>query len=850
MHRLNRSPVPVAIATRSLLALALLLAGLPDAAAQRPRAYESLPWVRTGGPPGGMGYDIRYNYGDYNLWYVTDAYTGLHVSTDRGHSWTASNAGITARKLVDAIPIFCVTADHHNPNIIWVGSEQTGQLFRSSDRGATWQSRSNGVDQQLLPLTFRGITIHPHSSDTLYAMGEIASVAWAQDHSHHIGIELDMTQGIVYKSTDAGAHWVQIWRGDNLARYCWIDPRQPQVMLVSTGIFDREAANTDTAQGFAGGVGILKTTDGGTTWRALNESNGLEDLFLGSLFMNPANPDLLLAAGGQNNWSFYHGRTNAGIFRSTDAGETWSRVLSGEIFTVVEYSVSHPNIAYAASSRAFYRSEDSGATWQRFSRPNNTWGPPGVIAGFPIDLQCDPENPRRVFVNNYLGGNYVTVDGGETWEDASKGYTGEFVRDIAIAPGQPAFAYVGCRTGVFRTESAGDHWIGLANPPQEMSAKFNEIVATIIHPGEPSYVLAVSGENGHVLMSRNRGESWEMTQHEGEISKIQFAPSNPARLYGFNTPEVALASLAAGNPFDRSPNFGFYASDDTGKSWAQREGDHVKKGMLISSMAVHPANDQTVYIFSPDSGMLRTTDGGVHWTHMGRVDSPLTAISIAIDPADPDRMLSGWALSEGTPGGNGIFRSTDAGVQWIQSSEGLRPEAKVSSIVYDPTDTRVVYAADFGGGVYYSTDGGVAWKDLSTGLDHVSARVLALSDDGSVLYAGVFGDGVYRLGTPPAVHVFEGKWSKGLPHTFALQQNFPNPFNPHTTIRYAVPAMFEVELAVYDVLGRKLDVLVNERRAAGTHEVTFDASRFAGGVYFYRFAAGTFVQTRKMVCIK
>jgi hypothetical protein len=89
-----------------------------------------------------------------------------------------------------------------------------------------------------------------------------------------------------------------------------------------------------------------------------------------------------------------------------------------------------------------------------------------------------------------------------------------------------------------------------------------------------------------------------------------------------------------------------------------------------------------------------------------------------------------------------------------------------------------------------------------------------------------------------------------VPKTFALEQNYPNPFNPSTTIRYQLPQSATVSLKIYDVLGREVQTLVNERQAAGQYSVPFNADGLASGVYFYRLQAGSFVQTKKMMLIK
>ena len=89
-----------------------------------------------------------------------------------------------------------------------------------------------------------------------------------------------------------------------------------------------------------------------------------------------------------------------------------------------------------------------------------------------------------------------------------------------------------------------------------------------------------------------------------------------------------------------------------------------------------------------------------------------------------------------------------------------------------------------------------------------------------------------------------------LPAQYFLAQNHPNPFNPSTIIKFELPVSSEVRLSVCDLLGREVAVLVNERRGAGIHQLTFDASRLSSGLYLYRLQAGDFVATKKLILLK
>lgn len=680
-------------------------------------------WVRTGGPLGGLGYDIRMRPDNPDVMYVTDAWAGVFRSTDGGHTWHPANTGIVTRtgESGDAIPIFCLTIDPHDYDTIWAGTQNMRGIYKSTDGGDSWVQMDNGVVENE-GITFRGFTVDPHDTNVVYAAAEVSSWVWAGQE--RLGREFDMTAGVVYRTTNGGLSWTAIWRGNNLARYVWIDPRDSNVIYISTGIFDREAANSDPQQRIPGGEGVLKSTDGGQTWQPAN--NGLNNLYVGSLFMHPTNPDILLAGTGNNQYYDHQG-----IYLTTDGAQSWTLVYPGANINAVEFSTTDPVIAYAGSANAVFRSTDGGHTWQQVSGGEEFgWGAPGVRAGFPIDFQVDPRDPNRLFANNYGGGNFASPDGGQTWTVASAGYTGAQVRDVAAGPDQ---VFAAARSGLFATSDGGATWQGLNSPPAA-SLEWNVVA---IDPANAQHVLASNNWNGTLLQSFDAGQRWQPVGSpvgEGKGWRaITFAPSNPQIVYAGTS-----AFYSAGVFDDTMPASGVWVSHDGGNEWAPANSG-LAADANVTALAVAWDNPAVVYAATSNHGVLKSTDGGATWVEsLGGQ----RALSVAVDPQNANHVLAGLTFG-------GIRASTDGGGSWSTVAAGMLPESNVTDILFDPAHPAVLYAADRMSGVYRSADGGISWQSINQGLRMRSVNQLALAPDGASLYAATEGEGVYRLDFAP-----------------------------------------------------------------------------------------------------
>jgi hypothetical protein len=133
---------------------------------------------------------------------------------------------------------------------------------------------------------------------------------------------------------------------------------------------------------------------------------------------------------------------------------------------------------------------------------------------------------------------------------------------------------------------------------------------------------------------------------------------------------------------------------------------------------------------------------------------------------------------------------------------------------------------------------------VGRGTDHLNSITKAreISQEARILYASNFD-------TLTVVSV-EDNFAENIPDGFLLYQNYPNPFNPVTNIQYAIGSRQFLTLRVYDILGREIATLVNEKKPAGSYEVNFDASSLSSGIYFYQLKAGNYISTKKMILMK
>ncbi|HTX18887.1 MAG TPA: YCF48-related protein [Bacteroidota bacterium] len=339
-----------------------------------------------------------------------------------------------------------------------------------------------------------------------------------------------------------------------------------------------------------------------------------------------------------------------------------------------------------------------------------------------------------------------------------------------------------------------------------------------------------------IYSTTNSGSSWTKQLVKGWSNgvAVQFVDANNGWATVVNNP---------------APNFIWSVVHTTngGSDWALSHSDSAD-GKFFDPYFTDPENGWAILdsVAGTPCWILHTTNGGSTWTTQFSQSNTMYGGLCALQFTDTKH---GWVV-----GGGEICHTTDGGTTWsMLPNTGISPSSSTqhalfflnadtgwigsqSSTTYPDTSV-----------VLYTTDGGVSWSTEATGIQY-GISGLCFVDAKNGWLAG--GEGGLCSTTNSGVTTVQEGPARGIADRFELNQNFPNPFNPTTTIRYAIPIRSHVTLRVFNTLGQEVAELVDAEKIAGTYTVTFDAGGLASGVYLYRLETGGFVQTRKLMVIK
>lgn len=500
------------------------------------------------------------------------------------------------------------------------------------------------------------------------------------------------------------------------------------------------------------------------------------------------------------------------------------------------------------------RSMDDGTTWDSvFAVPNVTVR--AVSAG---------SNTNAIIGGNtYSGGVlYYTKDGGDTWEKGDD--APNYIYSITHVSADSAYA-VGAKGLILLTMDGGVNWKQISDDNPGFSG---------IYFSSPSvgYAASLTFNVLSVYKTTDAGENWNVAYVDSS-----FSPSNAFLNSVFFIDD--MTGFIAGSKFIKTT--------DGGATWNEANTGVTSDAIFQDVYFVNNSHGFAVYRdpFTGD-GAIKTTDGGTTWNpvninndkydkryiyfadeNLGFVSGHSTlyrttdggdnwdTLAVGTNSQDLNSKVTFINSTTGFFGKKGqIFKTTDRGDTWTDAFIDNHSVPQQIQFASDSIGYTICTSDTFGIPVHVifkTTNGGNNWSDLTDKLPGSTGfQYLFFTDEKTGYLAGSAGIIKTTTGGEKVVTSVRQAVNASVLSAYKLYQNFPNPFNPTTTIRFEVPEESKVELKVYDILGREVATLVNEVKHAGNYKVSFNASDFASGVYFFRLQAGSFTNTKKMILLR
>jgi photosystem II stability/assembly factor-like uncharacterized protein len=776
-------------------------------------------WVTTGAngtfmrtTNGGIDWFFHHKAGRYlNSAQATGSNAGLwffdsnngYVTGEKGYIGKTTNGGNT----FDSVGIGVIPNNQIGQGI-WFANQDTGfvtsregswfngTIARTTDGGVTWtsvQSYSQGIT-----------AIWGTSSQTVYAVA---------------------VDGTIFKTTNCGQTWTQ-----NIGV-------APQFMY-SMSFLNQTTGFVAGSQG-----GIARTTNAGNTWIPLTSPQ--VDWAYFQIKIVSASEIFLVG-------------DPAFLYKSTDLGNTWQTInimpVSGPASTFIWYSMDKvgSTMVLCGDFGVVAKSTNNGSTWSSNSFLLNTnilfdmALAPGTDNLFAVGRQYSV-GTRQVFYSTNYGTNWATKDLGIDMNASS----------ICMVNSQIGYIS-GTNCQVLKTTDGGVNWFAVTQP----TSGTNDIYTIDFVDENTGWAFinfsAVAG--GSIFKTTNGGTSW--TQQGSNISYSIYSADMVDANIGY------LSVNSSGQPI--------FKTNNGGTNWFS-----VTTPLTGNIKSVKAVDANTVYIGAGFGTvrMAKTTNGGTNWTP---IILPVSFDVSSIDFMDAD---TGYVSGNAT---TVVCRTTNGGSSWTFENLHLPTLVGVKVLPNDIAFALGTYGSilryDLHGFVpveLVSFTSSLSGNDVllkwntSTELNNQGFEIERASILGQWEKIGfVAGSGTtseprsysfadndlntgkyyYRLrqidydGTYEYSDAIEVDVT--VPFDFALEQNYPNPFNPTTKIKYSVPNDGLVNIAVYNVLGEKVADLVNTFQKTGNHEINFDATELASGLYLYRMDAGQFVSVKKMLLLK
>ncbi len=676
-----------------------------------------------------------------------------------------------------------------------------GGVWKTENAGHSWKNVSDG---SAMNGSIGAIAVAESDPNVVY-VGTGEHPVRGQSSSYGNGM---------FKSTDAGKTWARIGlESSRQIAQVRVHPGNPDLVYVAVQ-GDRWKGTSDR--------GIYRSADGGKSWTLVltgaNETSGASDLS-----MDPSNPRILYAAFWDHQrlpWQVRSGGPGSGIWKSTDGGDSWTRLtdglpkLMGKIGVAV--SPANPERVYAiveAEKGGMFRSDDAGKTWRLAGEDRliqtRSW--------YYMNVTADPQNADVLYVMN--APIVKSIDGGARFTvlPATHGDN----HQLWINPRDPRFMINANDGGASVSLDGGRSWSTQDNQP---TAQFYHVIVDDAYP----YRL-YSGQQDNtsvIIKSRSDGPNigerdWE-TGPGCESANIGVDRRNPRYVYGgcyvgileeqdmqtgLQRSIMPWPELALTEPTDKTryrfnwtapavvsrhdPNVLYHGGNvlfrtaDRGRTWTPispdlTRNDKATQGVggtpitnegaggevygTIIHIAESPHDANTIYVGTDDGLVQLTRDGGKTWTNVTPRDVGVgLANNVEVSPYDPATVYLAFRMDRHGDYTPYAFKSADYGKSWTRITNGLRTGEPVRVIREDPERRGLLYAGTETG-VYLSYDGGASWQPFSRNLPRTPVTDLEVRHGD--LYAATEGRAFWALDDLSPVRQMSASVAKDSIHLY------------------------------------------------------------------------------------
>ena len=626
---------------RSVLAVALLgvLAVAAPALAQ---------W-RAEGPDLGTVNDLSVDPSSPDTVYAATHNGGVWRSDDFGRTWSLPAADVETN--MSGRTVRWVEADPGTPGTVWCGIDHPGYpaLYRSRDRGATWQRVDDRVQAGEI------VNMDPTGARIAFAPAKPAEI-WVPSTNLH------------FRSRDGGKTWSDFRVPDQDVYAIAVDPADPKVV-------------------YAGGRGstnhLSRSDDGGKTWKKIGR--GLPEQSISDVLVDPKNPTNILVAVGFSD-----------LFRSADRGETFAPLPTPAGGTDELYRLRldprDGHVVWAATEKGLFVSRDGGATWRGSDE--------GTGSFLVRSVAFDPRDPRRMLAASGGGGVYRSEDGGASWSLSGQGLAAGWVKRLYGAPGSPAlFAQIG--SSLWKLEAPG-RWSAVGAPFADDDGDVQPDGITF-DPHSPGTVWVYRASTAWRSVDGRRFEALEPKQPS--VRQLIKGDLGSAQFQSFALDAGDSKVLYAGSWSNQDPGQAVYRSKDGGKSF-QPAGNGISAERVTALASPSPG---VVLAVAEGKSLYRTTNGGGAWSTAGSGLPDVELRQLATDPSEPQRVYVATEKGLFRSADQGASFTAAGGALAGEDVEAVvvAPDGKVFAASFHG-----VFVSSDGGATFTSMAGGLPLADV------------------------------------------------------------------------------------------------------------------------------------------